>query len=46
MRLLDLPNYILTPHIGWASQEAMQALANQLIENIAAFHRGEARHTL
>jgi glycerate dehydrogenase len=46
MRLLDVPNYILTPHIGWASQEAMQALANQLIENIAAFHRGEARHTL
>lgn len=46
MRLLDLPNYILTPHIGWASQEAMQALAKQLIENIAAFHRGEARHTL
>ncbi|GHC35761.1 glycerate dehydrogenase [Alcaligenes pakistanensis] len=46
MRLLDLPNYILTPHIGWASQEAMQSLANQLIENIAAFHRGEPRHTL
>ena len=46
MRLLDLPNYILTPHIGWASHEAMQALANQLIENIVAFHRGQARHTL
>lgn len=46
MRLLDLPNYILTPHIGWASQEAMQTLANQLIENIVAFHRGEPRHTL
>ncbi|MGO3871060.1 MAG: D-2-hydroxyacid dehydrogenase [Alcaligenes sp.] len=46
MHLLDLPNYILTPHIGWASQEAMQALANQLIENIVAFHRGEPRHTL
>lgn len=46
MRLLDLPNYILTPHIGWASQEAMQALASQLIENIVAFHRGQARHTL
>lgn len=46
MRLLDLPNYILTPHIGWASQEAMQALANQLIDNIVAFHRGQARHTL
>lgn len=46
MHLLDLPNYILTPHIGWASQEAMQALANQLIENIVAFYRGEPRHTL
>lgn len=30
----DLPNLILTPHIAWASREAMQALADQLIDNI------------
>lgn len=34
---LNLPNFILTPHIAWASREAMQALANQLIDNIEAF---------
>lgn len=34
---LKLQNFILTPHIAWASREAMQALANQLIDNIEAF---------
>ncbi|HKS28319.1 MAG TPA: D-2-hydroxyacid dehydrogenase [Pyrinomonadaceae bacterium] len=38
---LHLPNFILTPHNAWASREAMQALADQLIENIEAFVRGE-----
>ena len=38
---LDLPNFVLTPHIAWASEEAMQALADQLIDNIEAFVRGE-----
>jgi glycerate dehydrogenase len=41
---LDLPNFILTPHVGWASGKAMQALADQLIANIEAFVRGEARN--
>ena len=40
----DLPNLILTPHIAWASLEAMQALADQLIDNIEAFARGEPRN--
>lgn len=39
--LLDLPNFILTPHVAWASDEAMQALADQLVDNIEAFVRGE-----
>jgi glycerate dehydrogenase len=34
---LRLPNFILTPHVAWASFEAMQILADQLIDNIEAF---------
>ena len=37
---LDLPNFILTPHTAWASREAMQSLANQLVDNIEAFAAG------
>jgi glycerate dehydrogenase len=33
----DLPNLIVTPHVAWASREAQQALADQLIANIEAF---------
>ena len=39
--LLDLHNFILTPHVAWASDEAMQTLADQLIDNIENFVRGE-----
>ncbi|MRR51721.1 MAG: D-2-hydroxyacid dehydrogenase [Rhodocyclaceae bacterium] len=39
-----LPNLILTPHVGWASNKAMQALADQLIDNIEAFVRGAPRN--
>lgn len=35
------PIFILTPHVAWASDEAIQSLANQLITNIEAFVRGE-----
>ena len=41
---LDLPNFILTPHVAWASDEAMQFLADQLIDNLEAFVRGEPQH--
>jgi glycerate dehydrogenase len=37
---LRLPNLIVTPHIAWASQGAMQFLADQLIDNIDAWSRG------
>jgi glycerate dehydrogenase len=43
---LDLPNLIVTPHIAWASLQAMQALADQLIDNIEAFARGEGRNLI
>jgi glycerate dehydrogenase len=44
--LLELrqPNFILTPHIAWASDEAMQFLADQLIDNIEGFVAGSARN--
>jgi glycerate dehydrogenase len=37
---LDLPNFILTPHIAWSGREAMQTLADQLIANIEAYVAG------
>jgi glycerate dehydrogenase len=37
---LDMPNFILTPHIAWSGREAMQTLADQLIANIEAFFAG------
>ena len=41
---LDLPNFILTPHVAWASARAMQTLLDQLTGNIEAFARGEPRN--
>ena len=37
LSLTQLPNFILTPHVAWASQQAMTALADQLIDNIETF---------
>ena len=37
---LRLPNFILTPHVAWASKDAMQTLADQLIDNVELFIRG------
>jgi glycerate dehydrogenase len=44
--LLDptIPNLIITPHVAWASKEAMQVLADQLIDNIDAFVAGAPRN--
>lgn len=44
LELLDLPNFVLTPHVAWASREAMQILADQLIDNIEAFAAGAPRN--
>jgi len=42
--LLALPNFLLTPHVAWASRPAMQMLADQLIDNIEAFVAGSPRN--
>jgi glycerate dehydrogenase len=41
---LQLPNFILTPHVAWASEGAMQFLADQLIDNIEAYVAGKPQH--
>lgn len=43
---LRLPNFILTPHVAWASAGAMQTLADMLIENIEGFERGAPLNVL
>jgi len=43
-QLLALPNFLLTPHVAWASQPAMQALGNQLTANLEAFVRGQPQN--
>lgn len=44
--LLDVRrhNFILTPHIAWASDGAMQFLADQLIDNIELWRAGTPQH--
>lgn len=46
--LLDanLPNLIITPHIAWASREAMQTLADQLVDNLEAFVKGDPKNLI
>lgn len=43
---LRLPNFILTPHVAWASAGAMQALADMLIDNIEAWAAGRPRNVV
>jgi glycerate dehydrogenase len=46
VHLLDAPNFILTPHVAWASREAMQLLADQLIDNIESFAAGKPKNVV
>jgi len=43
---LDIPNFILTPHIAWSGREAMQILADQLIDNIEAYAAGTPQNRI
>lgn len=44
MRLANRPDFILTPHVGWASREARQAVADQVTACIEAFAAGTPRN--
>jgi glycerate dehydrogenase len=46
MQLTTFPNFILTPHVAWASREAIQSLANQLVDNVEGFWKGVPRNTV
>ena len=46
MKLATLPNFLLTPHIAWASVNAMQILTDQLIDNLEAFAAGHPKNVL
>jgi glycerate dehydrogenase len=43
---LRLPNFILTPHVAWASAGAMQTLADMLVDNIEAWAAGRPRNVV
>ncbi len=42
----DIPNLIVTPHVAWASAEAMQEMAVQVVANVEAFLAGAPTNRL
>ncbi len=46
LEVMDRPNFILTPHVAWASIEAIQGLADQMVDNIDAFVAGKPRNVV
>ncbi len=46
LKILDRPNVIVTPHVAWASDEAMQTLWGQVISHIENFQKGEPSNVL
>ena len=43
---INLHNFILTPHVAWSGIEAMQTMADQLIDNIEAYIAGAPKNLL
>jgi glycerate dehydrogenase len=43
---LRLHNFLLTPHVAWASAQAMQGLADQLIDNLESFVAGAPKNVV
>jgi glycerate dehydrogenase len=46
MRIASRPDVILTPHVAWASDEAQQSLADQLMDNVENFVAGRPTNLL
>ena len=46
LAILERPNVIVTPHVAWASEEAMQALWEQVVESIDAYLTGSPVRTI
>lgn len=42
--LLHCPNVLLTPHVAWATEEALARLSAEVCANLQAFLRGERRN--
>lgn len=42
--LFGAKNVLITPHMAWVTQAALERLANEVCQNLAAFLRGEARN--
>lgn len=41
LSIVDLPNFLLTPHVAWSSDSALQCQADMVIDNIAAYLENE-----
>jgi glycerate dehydrogenase len=46
LAVLDRPNVIVTPHVAWASVEAMQTVWRQVISHIENFNEGRPSHVI
>ena len=44
--LLHCPNVLLTPHVAWATQEALARLSAEVCANLEAFLQGERRNLI
>lgn len=44
--VVDKSKLLITPHIAWASVEARNVLITEIVENIEAYKRGEARNRI
>jgi glycerate dehydrogenase len=44
--LLDAPNCLVTPHLGWASTEARRRLIDVSAANVRAFSNGSPQNVV
>lgn len=41
---VHLPNLIVTPHVGWASEQAVERMAGEVMKNMESFVQGKPRN--